>query len=138
MLAPDTVSGAKPEAMTSFLTATEAAAKVRAGEFTSRELTERLLARIDQVGPVVNAVVELRREDALRAAAEADAVLARGDHVGPLHGVPMTVKESFNVAGMPTTWGNPDFARYVADWDATVVARLRAAGAIVVGKSNVH
>ncbi|RSM36879.1 amidase [Amycolatopsis balhimycina DSM 5908] len=124
--------------MTPFLTATEAAAEVRGGELTSRALTERLLARIDQVGPVVNAVVELRREEALRAAAEADAALARGDHAGPLHGVPMTVKESFNVAGMPTTWGNPDFARYVADWDATVVARLRAAGAIVVGKSNVH
>jgi amidase len=124
--------------MTSFPTATEAAASIRSGETTSRELTERLLARIDSVNPVLTAVVELCREDALRAAAEADAAVLRGDDVGPLHGVPITVKEALSVAGMATTWGNPDFTGHVAGWDATVVQRLRTAGAIVVGKSNVH
>jgi amidase len=118
-------------------TATEIAALIRAGEVTSREVTERMLARIT-ADTTVNAVVETRAEFALRAAAEADAAVAAGLDLGPLHGVPMTVKESFNVAGLHTTWGNPAFADYVADWDATVVERLSRAGAIIVGKSNVH
>ncbi|MEI8409385.1 MULTISPECIES: amidase family protein [unclassified Kribbella] len=127
-------------------TATELAARIRAGEVTSREVTERMLARIaaDTAGRltdadnVVNAVVETRVEYALQAAAEADDAIAAGREVGPLHGVPMTIKECFNVAGLHTTWGNPAFADYVADWDATVVQRLSRAGAIIVGKSNVH
>jgi amidase len=55
-----------------------------------------------------------------------------------LHGVPITVKEALNVSGMHTTWGNPALTDYVADWDATVVARLRQAGTIIVGKTNAH
>ena len=58
--------------------------------------------------------------------------------IGPLHGVPMTIKDSLDVAGLHTTWGNPAFTDYVADRDATVVRRLRRAGAIVIGKTNVH
>jgi amidase len=118
-------------------TATEIVARIRAGEVTSREVTERMLARI-MSDTTVNAVVETRTEFALRAAAEADSAVAAGLDLGPLHGVPMTVKECFNVAGLRTTWGNPAFADYVADWDATVVERLSRSGAIVVGKSNVH
>jgi amidase len=71
-------------------------------------------------------------------AAAADRAVAGGARLGPFHGVPMTVKDSFDVAGLHTTWGNPEFADYVADTDATVVRRLRDAGAIVVGKTNVH
>ncbi|MEU9831380.1 amidase family protein [Streptosporangium sp. NPDC048047] len=123
--------------MTSHLTVTEAAAGIRGGGITSHELTERLLARIEEVDPALNAVVDLWPEESLRAAAEADAALLRGDETGPLHGVPMTVKEGFNVAGRVTTWGNPVFAGFVPDRDATVVERLRAAGAIIVGKTNV-
>jgi amidase len=110
---------------------------VRRKETSSRELTEMLLARIDAVNPALNAVVELRREAALQEAAAADQALAHGVR-GPLHGVPMTVKESFNVAGLHTTWGNPAFRDYTADWDATLVRRLKQAGAIIVGKTNVH
>jgi amidase len=110
---------------------------VRREEISSRELTEALLARIDAVNPTVNAVVELRRDAALREAAAADRVTAEGE-LGPLHGVPMTIKESFNVAGLHTTWGNPAFKDYVAERDATVVQRLKQAGAIIVGKTNVH
>ncbi|MDT7725601.1 MAG: amidase [Actinomycetota bacterium] len=121
-----------------FRSAADTAESLRRGEISSRELTELLLARIDAVNPAVNAVVELRREFALRAAVDADAALARGDDVGPLHGIPMTVKDSFNVAGLHTTWGNPAFSDYIADWDATVVRRLSAAGAIIAGKTNVH
>jgi amidase len=117
--------------------AADAAGSLRSGEVSSRELTGMLLAQIDAVNPAVNAVVEVRHEEALRAAAAADQAAARGESLGPLHGVPMTVKDCFNVAGLHTTWGNPAFKDYVADWDATVVRRLQQAGAIIIGKTNV-
>ena len=117
--------------------AADAARMLRRKEIAARELTELLLARVDAVNPALNAVVELRRGAALQEAAAADDAIARGDEVGPLHGVPMTIKDSFNVVGLHTTWGNPAFKEYVADSDATVVRRLRQAGAIIVGKTNV-
>jgi amidase len=116
--------------------AMDAARMLQRREIAARELTELLLARIDAVNPALRAVVELRREAALQEAAAADEVIARGGQVGPLHGVPMTVKDSFDVAGLHTTWGNPAFKDFVADTDATVVRRLRQAGAIIVGKTN--
>ncbi len=119
-----------------FQSATDAAQTLRRKERSSRELTEMLLARIEAVNPALNAVVELRREAALQEAAAADATTARGDDAGPLHGVPMTIKDSFNVAGLHTTWGNPAFKDFVADSDATVPRRLKQAGAIIVGKTN--
>jgi amidase len=122
---------------TLFLSAGEAAELVVRRKVSSRELTELLLARIDEVNPAVNAVVELRPEEALREAAAADDAIARGSG-GPLQGVPMTVKDSFNVAGLHTTWGNPAFKDSGADADATLVQRLKQAGAIIVGKTNVH
>jgi amidase len=120
-----------------FQSATDAAQAVRRKEVSSRELTEMLLTRIGEVNPELNAVVELRREAALREAAAADEAIARGDATGPLHGVPMTIKDSFNVAGLHTTWGNPAFKDFVADSEATVARRLKRAGAIIVGKTNV-
>ena len=117
--------------------ATDVARMLSRKEISSRELTEMLLARIEAVNPALNAVVELRREAALQEAVAADEATARGGDVGPLHGVPMTIKDSFNVAGLHTTWGNPAFKDFVADWDATVVRRLERAGAIIVGKTNV-
>jgi amidase len=117
--------------------ATHAARMLGRKEISSRELTEMLLARIDSVNPALNAVVALRPEAALQEAAAADEATARSDAAGPLHGVPMTIKDSFNVAGLHTTWGNPAFKDFVADWDATVVQRLRRAGAIIIGKTNV-
>jgi amidase len=120
---------------TLFQSASDAAGMLRRKEVSSRELTEMLLARIDAVNPALNAVVELRREAALQEAAAADRALADGV-MGPLHGVPMTIKEGFNVAGLHTTWGNPAFRDDVADSDATVVRRLRQAGAVIVGKTN--
>jgi amidase len=119
------------------MTAGEIAERIRTGQVTSREVTEQMLARI-AADTEVNAVVEVRPEYALAAADQADAAVTEGRELGPLHGVPMTVKDCFNVAGLHTTWGNPAFAEYVADRDATVVERLQRAGAIVVGKSNVH
>ncbi len=119
------------------LSATDAAELLRRKEISSRELTEMLLARIDAVNPAVNAIVELRREAAILAAAAADEAIVHGDQLGPLHGVPMTIKDGFNVADLHTTWGNPAFKDYVADRDATVAERLKRAGAIIVGKTNV-
>ena len=119
-----------------FRSATDVAGLLRRREVSSGELTELLFDRIDAVDPGLNAVVELRREAALREAAAADKAVADNDE-RPLLGVPMTIKESFNVAGLHTTWGNPPFKDYVADSDATVVRRLKEAGAVVVGKTNV-
>ena len=117
-----------------FRSATDTAQTVCRKEISSRELTEILLAQIEAVNPTLNAVVELRREAALQEAVAADEAIARGDDAGPLHGVPMTIKDSFDVAGLHTTWGNLAFKEYVADSDATVVRRLKEAGAIIVGK----
>ncbi|WP_328647370.1 amidase family protein [Amycolatopsis sp. NBC_00348] len=119
-----------------FRTATDAAAGIRRGALSARDLTEELLDRIED--SQLNAVVETHRDAALETAEDADRAVARGADPGPLHGVPMTVKDAFAVEGMHTTWGEPAFAEHVADHDAAVVERLRAAGAIVVGKSNVH
>ena len=123
--------------MSEFSTAQQAAAAIRAGEASSRELTEHLLARID-ADTSVNAVVETRPEYALQAATAADEAVASGAALGPQHGVPMTVKDAINVAGLHTTWGDPAFADYVPDSSATLADRLVRAGAIIVGKSNVH
>jgi amidase len=120
-----------------FRSAAEAAELIARREVSSRELTELLLARIDAVNSTVNAVVQLRPEAALEEAAAADHAIGHGA-LAPLHGVPMTVKESFNVAGLRTTWGNPAFEDYLAETDATLVRRLKQAGVIIVGKTNVH
>ena len=95
------------------------------------------LDRIEAENPKINAVVELRGDAAREVARAADAAIARGDPIGPLHGVPITIKEAVPVAGMHSTWGNVDFRDHVADVDATVVQRLKGAGAIVIGTTNV-
>ena len=121
-----------------FGSALEAARLVGQREISAHELTQALLEHVDEANPALTAVVELRAAEAVREAAAADRAVSDGAQLGPLQGVPMTVKESLDVAGLPTTWGNPEFAGYVAARDATVVARLKRAGAIVVGKTNVH
>ena len=117
--------------------AADVARRLRGRRLSSRELTEAVAARIEAVNPRLNAVVQLRAEEALAGAAAADQAAARGGELGPLHGVPITVKDCFDVAGLPTTWGNPAFAGHRAAADATLVRRLRQAGAVIVGKTNV-
>jgi amidase len=111
---------------------------VRNGELSSVEIVEAHLRRIEAVNPTLNAVVHLDRDGALAAAHIADATRARAgtDALGPLHGVPVTVKDNLDVAGMPCTGGTLGRAGYVPTSDATVVARLRGAGAVVLGKTN--
>jgi amidase len=105
-------------------------------EISSRELVDGAIARIEALDPKINAVV-VRDFNRARAAADAaDAALARGER-RPLLGVPMTVKEHFNIAGLPTTWGFPKFKDWRPDFDALAVQRLKASGAIILGKTNV-
>ncbi|HCB33711.1 MAG TPA: amidase [Acidimicrobiaceae bacterium] len=117
--------------------ATELASRISSGAVSAADVLEASLARHDQLNPVVNAVVVTRLDDARARARAADEAHARGESWGPLHGVPMTVKEAFDWAGTPTTWGNPDWAGNVADADAVAVRRLLDAGAVVYGKTNV-
>lgn len=121
----------------SFASASEHARRIRARACSARELTDHYIARIEALDDRLNAVVVRDFERARAAADAADAALARGAATGPLHGVPMTIKESFNVAGLPTTWGLPNFRDNVAAADAAAVASLRTAGAIILGKTNV-
>lgn len=100
------------------------------------ELTDHVIARIQVVDQRINAVVVPDFERARAAAKAADAALARGER-RPLLGIPMTIKESFNVAGLPTTWGITTFKNWTPQQDAVVVARAKAAGAVVLGKTNV-
>ncbi|MBM3533791.1 MAG: amidase [Alphaproteobacteria bacterium] len=113
------------------------ARKLRRREISSEELMRLYLDRIARHNPKINAVVVIDGDKALTEAREADRELARGEVRGPLHGLPMTVKESYDVAGWKTTWGNPAWKDNVAIADAAVVERLKRAGAIVFGKTNV-
>ncbi len=122
---------------TAFASAAELAQGLRARHWGSRELLEMYLRRVDALDGGLNAVVVRDFERARAAADAADAAMARGEILGPLHGLPMTVKESFDVAGLPTTWGNPAHRGNIAAADAETVRRLRAAGAVVFGKTNV-
>ncbi|MGI9614871.1 MAG: amidase family protein, partial [Acidimicrobiales bacterium] len=116
--------------------ALELAAAIRGGEVASREVVDHLLDRVERLNGPINAVVTVDAERARVAAKRADDATVRGDDLGPLHGVPITVKDSFSTAGMRTTSGAPMLADYVPVADAAPVAALRAAGCIVFGKTN--
>src|SRR5436190_6818200 len=117
-------------------TAGEIVQALAAGQVGALELTEAAIARIETRDQALNAVVVRDFDRAREAARAADAALARGER-GPLLGLPMTVKESNNVAGLATTWGSPAFGGWTAEIDAVAVQRLKAAGAIILGKTNV-
>jgi len=113
------------------------AERLRRGEVSAVDAVEAHLARIDEVNPRLNAVVVTRRDEAVAEAREADRRRAAGAALGPLHGVPITIKECLDLAGTPSTFGLPSRRAHRADADDPYVARLRAAGAIVLGKTNV-
>src|SRR6266849_1336134 len=112
--------------------ATALAAALRRREIGCQELLDRYLERVARLNPALNAIVTLDAERARAAAERADRELASG----PLHGLPMTVKDTFETAGLRTTAGAPVLADYVPASDASAVARLRAAGALIFGKTN--
>ena len=119
-----------------FLSASQLAKAIRERSVSSLEVLEAHLSQIAQHNPVLNAIVTLDEEQAHRRAKQADAALDRGELWGPLHGVPVTIKDLFDTAGLRTTWSYKPLANYIPQQDATVVARLRAAGAILIGKTN--
>jgi amidase len=120
-----------------FSSARELAAAIRARRVGALELVDLYLSRIARHNGALNAVCTLDEAGARRRAAEADAALARGELWGPLHGVPMTIKDALETAGVRTTGGHPPLKDYIPPRDAPAVARLRAAGAILLGKTNV-
>jgi len=119
-----------------FQTAAQLAGIIRSREASSAEVLEDHLRQIREHNPALNAVVTLDEERALERAREADAALAQGEIWGPLHGVPVTIKDTFETAGLRTTASFKPLADYRPQTDATVVARLRAAGAIILAKTN--
>ena len=120
-----------------FKSATELTAAIRSGEITSVNLLNRYLESIERNNDEINAVVALDVEAARARAVEADKALARGESWGPLHGLPVTVKDMLEVAGMPTTSGDPKLKDFIPKRNAIAVQRLVDAGAIIFGKTNV-
>jgi amidase len=120
-----------------FASATQLAADIRDRKIGCLELLDFFLARADKYNPKLNAIIVWQVDKARDRARAADAALARGESWGPLHGVPMTVKESFNLTGLPTTFGNPVWKDNLPPANAVVVDRLEAAGAVIYGKTNV-
>ena len=120
----------------SFGTATDAARAIRSGAISSRELTEYVYVRIRKHNATINAFVTLTEEQALQRAAQADAALARGEVWGPLHGVPVLMKDLHATAGIRTTYGSKRFEHNVPAQNSVAVERLLRAGAIIVGKTN--
>ena len=116
--------------------ATALADLIATKQVSSREVAQAHLDRITDVNPKINAIVTLLADDALRAADDADLAVARGAELGPLHGVPVTVKDSIDTAGVLTQGGTKLFAGRVPAADGTAVARFKAAGGIVLGKTN--
>jgi len=119
------------------LTASEAAAKIRAGEITSEALTRAFIERA-RAHQDLHAFITLNEDGALEAARAADAAAKRKKWMGPLHGVPIVLKDNIHVAGLPNSAGTPALKDFVPTQDAPVARRLRRAGAIVLGKTNMH
>jgi aspartyl-tRNA(Asn)/glutamyl-tRNA(Gln) amidotransferase subunit A len=116
----------------------ELAPRLAAKELSPVELTEAALARIEQLEPQLNAFITVTAEAARAAARAAEAAIMAGDHRGPLHGVPVAIKDLFATRGVATTFGSPLFADWVPDFDAAAVERLERAGAVLLGKTNLH
>ena len=119
-----------------YSSASKLAAMIRNKKLSSLEIVQACLKRIEEVNPQLNAVVHSMADRARVQAREADVALARGESKGPLHGVPMTIKDAWETAGVPSTGGTTGRKHYLPAQDATVVARLKAAGAIAVGMTN--
>jgi amidase len=120
-----------------YTSATELARAIREREVSSEEVVDAHLSRIEEVNPKLNAVVQLTADAARRRAREADSALTRGENWGPLHGVPVTIKDAFETEGVVSVGGTKGRAQFVPQEDAVGVARYKSAGAIMLGKTNV-
>ena len=119
-----------------YWSATRMAREIRAGNLSSSEIVRACLDRINEVNPAINAVIQLVAERATREAAELDLLAGKSQFKGPLHGVPITVKDSLDTAGIISTGGTLGRKNFIPQVDAPVVARLRQAGAVLLGKTN--
>jgi amidase len=120
-----------------FKSAAEIAGLIRERQISAAETLEHFLARVEKYNPRLNAIIWLDAARAQERARAADAALAKGEIWGPLHGVPMTIKESYNVAGSPTTWGDPNLKDNITPTSALAAERLEQAGVVLFGKTNV-
>jgi aspartyl-tRNA(Asn)/glutamyl-tRNA(Gln) amidotransferase subunit A len=120
------------------MTISEVAPGVAAGKIKSEKLTEDCLAKIAQLNPTLNAFITVTADEALQQARQADKDIAGGRRIGPLHGIPLSLKDLIDQKGVPTTAGSLVRKDHVADEDAVVTRRLREAGAVFVGKTNLH
>ncbi len=119
-----------------FRTATDLAKAIRTKALSAQEVMEAHLAQIDRVNPTVNAIITLERERAQAGAKAADEAIARGDQLGPLHGLPIAHKDLVETKGIRTTMGSPLFKDFVPDFNALIIDRIQGAGAITIGKTN--
>ncbi|MFC1994487.1 amidase [Chloroflexota bacterium] len=120
------------------LTISELSKLIRSGKLSPVELVESMLGRIERLNKQLNAYITVFRDDAVKSAQEAEKAIAGGNYLGPLHGIPVSLKDHYEVKDKPTTYGSPLFANYISQKDAAVVERLEAAGAIIIGKANTH
>ena len=120
-----------------FASAKKLATMIRKKKIGSLELLDHYLERLEKYNPIVNAIIATDIPNARKRAKAADRALAKGDVWGPFHGVPMTIKEAFDMKGLPTTWGLPDYRDNIAETNAVAVDRFNAAGAVLFGKTNV-
>jgi len=118
------------------LDATEQARLIRTGAISSVELTKATLARVDSVNPKINAIVDLLADDALKAAADADKKTRKGEPLGSLHGVPVTVKINVDFAGRANTNGVVAYKDNIGKEDNPVVSNIRKSGAVIIGRTN--
>jgi aspartyl-tRNA(Asn)/glutamyl-tRNA(Gln) amidotransferase subunit A len=116
----------------------ELAPRLAAGDISPVEVTETLLARIEQYDSRLNAYITVMADSARHAARAAEAAIQAGNYLGPLHGIPVAVKDLYATRGVRTTFGSPLFANWTPDYDACAVERLKRAGAIIIGKTNLH
>lgn len=116
----------------------ELAPRLAAGDLSPVEVTEAVLARIERYNGNLNAYITVMTDSARHAARAAEAAMQAGTYLGPLHGIPIAVKDLYATRGVLTTFGSPLFADWVPDFDATVVDRLKRAGAVIIGKTNLH
>jgi amidase len=119
-----------------FMSAVEMARRLRAKEVSAREVLDAHLRQIERVNPKVNAIVTLVAEQARENARQADERLAKGEAIGPLHGLPVAHKDLQETKGIRTTYGSPIYRHEIPTVDALLVERLRGAGAITIGKTN--
>ena len=119
-----------------FLSAAELARLIESRKVSPVQATEAYLQRIAEVDGRLNSYITVTREQALEAARQAEAEIAAGNYRGPLHGLPLAVKDQFNTAGIRTTGGSSILDEFVPDEDATVMAKLKEAGAVLLGKLN--